>query len=109
MKSVIPTRLYSKLLILFIAIYSQSILANNEILLKHVNDQQHALSEYVGKGQWTCGESLGRKLPTVPRRMPELVLLHDEYHQSLVSVLGIVIDFPSFSYPDKTEINQFLQ
>jgi hypothetical protein len=41
--------------------------------------------------------------------MPELVLLHDKYSKSLVSVLGIAIGFPSFGYPDKKEVNEFLQ
>lgn len=109
MKLVTQTRLYSNFLILFAAIYSQPILANNEILLNDVNDKQHALSEYIGKGQWTVVNLWGVDCPPCREEMPDLVMLHDEYHKTLVSVLGIAIDFPSFGYPNKVEVKQFLQ
>jgi thiol-disulfide isomerase/thioredoxin len=110
MKLQTKTGLYSKMLILILAgCLTKNVLANNEILLMGSDGKQHAFSEYIGKGTWTLVNLWGVHCPPCRVEMPELVLLHDEYSQSLVSVLGIAIDFPSFGYPNMKEVKAFLQ
>jgi len=102
--------LYSRYLIFMLCICSaKSILANNDIVLDGTDDRQHAISDYIGKGKWTLVNLWGVHCPPCREEMPELVLLHDTYGKTLVGVLGIAIDFPSFGYPDKSEVSDFMQ
>ena len=86
----------------------KSILANNDILLTGTDLQQHALSEYIGKGKWTVVNIWGVDCPPCREEMPELVLLSSHYGDRFLSVLGIAIDFPSFGYPDQEEVTKFM-
>ena len=72
------------------------------------DSQQHAISDYLGKGKWTVVNIWGVDCPPCREEMPELVMLHDKYSTSLLTVLGIAIDFPDFGYPDEDEVKQFM-
>ncbi|MGB5398420.1 MAG: TlpA disulfide reductase family protein [Gammaproteobacteria bacterium] len=73
-----------------------------------VGSQQHAVSEYLGKGKWTVVNIWGVDCPPCREEMPELVLLHDQYSATLLTILGIAIDFPGFGYADKDEVKNFM-
>jgi thiol-disulfide isomerase/thioredoxin len=88
---------------------STAALANNEILLMNTDSRQHAVSEYLGQGKWTVVNIWGVDCPPCREEMPELVLLHDQYSATLLTILGIAIDFPSFGYPDQDEVKQFME
>lgn len=110
MKLTMKSLLYSNLLILILGLCSATTaLANNEVLLLGTDGKQHKVSDYIGKGQWTLVNFWGVDCPPCREEMPELVLLHDEYSKTLVSVLGIAIDFPSFGYPNAGEVSAFIQ
>jgi thiol-disulfide isomerase/thioredoxin len=83
--------------------------ANNTVILMGADGKQHAVSDYIGKGTWTLVNFWGVHCPPCREEVPELVLLHDHYNKTLVSVLGIAIGFPSFGYPDKNEVRAFLK
>ena len=108
-----PVFLIKKLMNSFILLVSilstAALLANNEILLMGSDSQQHAVSDYLGKGKWTVVNIWGVDCPPCREEMPELVMLHDKYSKSLLTILGIAIDFPGFGYPDKDEVKQFME
>ena len=110
MKQLANISIYSKILILIAALCAApSVLAVNKVVLTGVDGKQHAVSDYIGKGTWTLVNFWGVHCPPCREEVPELVLLHDNYHKTLVSVLGIAIGFPSFGYPDKDEVRAFLK
>ena len=110
MKQTINISTYYKMLMLFAFMsVAPSVLANADIRLMGIDGKQHAISDYTGKGTWTLVNFWGVHCPPCREEMPELVLLNDKYSKTLVSVVGIAIGFPSFGYPDKNEVDEFLQ
>ncbi len=102
--------IYSKILILITGMcLAPTLLAANKVVLMGADGKQHAVSDYIGKGTWTLVNFWGVHCPPCREEMPELVLLHDKYNKTLVSVLSIAIGFPSFGYPDKDEVRAFLK
>lgn len=95
-------------MLLVLALAANCVLAINEILLFDTDTKQHAISDYVGKGKWTVVNLWGVNCPPCREEMPELVMLHDEYSKSTITVLGIAIDYPSFGYPDQKKVSAFM-
>lgn len=95
--------------VLLYLLSSTTLSADNEILLMGADSKQHAVSEYLGKGKWTVVNVWGVDCPPCREEMPELVLLHDEYSSTLLTILGIAIDFPGFGYADITEVKKFME
>lgn len=110
MKKPIGISIYYKILMLStLILFTPSVLASTEVRLMGIDGKQHAISDYTGKGTWTLVNFWGVNCPPCREEMPDLVLLNDKYSKTLVSVLGIAIGFPSFGYPDKSEVHAFLQ
>jgi thiol-disulfide isomerase/thioredoxin len=83
--------------------------ANLDITLKSIDDSQHKLSEYIGKGKWVVLNIWGTRCPPCREEVPELVRFHDEHEDNDSIVVGIAIDFPSYGYAKKDEVIAFAE
>ena len=98
----------SSLIALFLfALLSGNAYASLDISLKSIDDSQHKLSEYIGKGKWVVLNIWGTRCPPCREEMPELVNFHDAHKDSDAIVLGIAIDFPSYGYAKQHEVVSF--
>jgi len=81
--------------------------ASFDITLKSIDDSEHKLSEYIGRGKWVVLNIWGTRCPPCREEMPELVRFHDEHNGVDAIVVGIAIDFPSYGYAKKGEVIAF--
>jgi thiol-disulfide isomerase/thioredoxin len=79
-----------------------------DLSLKSPDDNEHKLSEYIGKGQWVVLNIWGTRCPPCLEEMPELVQFHDENKDKKAIVVGIAIDFPSYGYAKKKQVADFV-
>lgn len=75
--------------------------------LENMEGEKHNVSEYIGKGKWTVLNIWGPKCPPCREEMPDLVQFHDSHQDSDAIVLGIAIDFPSYGYAKKDQVQAF--
>jgi len=69
--------------------------------------QVHHLNEFIGNGKWTTIVVWGPKCPACINEMPNIQGLYDDKDETNIDVLGLVIDYPSFSYAKLKEVQQF--
>jgi thiol-disulfide isomerase/thioredoxin len=81
--------------------------ASLDITLKSIDDSEHKLTEYIGKGKWVVLNIWGTRCPPCREEIPELVRFHDAHKDHDAIVLGIAIDFPSYGYAKKDEVIEF--
>jgi len=93
--------------IVFAALLSGNAYASHDVSLTSIDDSQHKLSEYIGKGKWVVLNIWGTRCPPCREEMPELVRFHDEHKDKDAIVVGIAIDFPSYGYAKKDEVAAF--
>ncbi|NOQ88471.1 MAG: redoxin domain-containing protein [Gammaproteobacteria bacterium] len=96
-------------LLLLIALLSGNASASLDVSLKSIDDSQHKLSEYIGKGKWVVLSIWGTRCPPCREEMPELVRFHDEHKDKDAIVVGIAIDFPSYGYAKQDEVISFAE
>lgn len=89
------------------ALLNSNAYASLDISLRSIDDSQHKLSEYIGKGKWVVLNIWGTRCPPCREEMPELVNFHDAHKDSDAIVLGIAIDFPSYGYAKQHEVVSF--
>jgi len=90
-------------------IHAQSIIASPDVVLEGLDGNKHNLNEYIGKGKWTALNIWGTRCPPCLEEMPELVHFHDDHKDTNAIVIGVAIDFPSFSYADKGQVVDFVE
>ncbi len=95
------------IVIVFTALWSGNAYASHDVSLTSIDDSQHKLSEYIGKGKWVVLNIWGTRCPPCREEMPELVRFHDEHKDKDAIVVGIAIDFPSYGYAKKDEVAAF--
>jgi len=69
--------------------------------------KQHQLDDFIGKGKWTTIVVWGPKCPACTEEMPSIQGLYDDKKSTDIDVLGLVVDFPTFSYAKLTQVQQF--
>jgi len=84
---------------------SQPVFPNIE--LTGSDGKQHHINEYTGKGKWTTIVVWGPKCPACTEEMPSIQGLYDDKDSTNINVLGLVVDFPSFSYAKLKQVQQF--
>ncbi len=101
-------------LILFLAIFTASLNAAPPSNLKLPNlelmgsdGKKHHLNDYLGKNKWTTMIIWGPKCPACIEEMPDIQRLYDEREKENIEVLGLAIDFPSFSLAKIKQVQQF--
>jgi len=93
--------------IFLLSLLSINAYASLNISLKSIDDSEHKLSEYIGKGKWVVLNIWGTRCPPCREEMPELVRFHDEHKNKDAIVIGIAIDFPSYGYANQNEVVSF--
>ncbi len=79
-----------------------------ETRLSSLDSQSHALSEYLGRGQWVILNVWSPWCPPCRQELPGLVDFHRGHKDKDAIVLGVAIDFPSFGYPDHDKVQGFV-
>ena len=79
-----------------------------DVWLQAIDGDRHNLNEYIGRGKWTALNIWGTRCPPCLEEMPELVHFHDDHHDSRAIVVGVAIDFPSFGYAKRDEVEVFI-
>jgi thiol-disulfide isomerase/thioredoxin len=90
-----------------LVLLSNTAFASFDIPLDSIDDTQHQLSEYIGKGKWVVLNIWGTECPPCREEMPELVEFHDNHKDSDSMVVSIAIDFPSYLHANKQEVAGF--
>ena len=69
--------------------------------------KKHHLKDFLGKGKWTAVIVWGPKCPACIEEMPDIQGLYDDRERTNINVLGLVVDFPTFSYAKIKQVQQF--
>ena len=97
--------------LLFIALlcltYSVSAIELPNLELMGSDGKQHHLNEYLANDKWTTIIVWGPKCPACIEEIPEIQGLYDDKDKTNINVLGFVLDFPSFSYANLKQVQQF--
>jgi len=80
-------------------------LANPE--LEGSDGVTYHLKDFIGKGRWTTMVVWGAKCPACLEEMPDVQGLYDRRAETGIDVLGLVIDYPSFDFPDIQEVQLY--
>lgn len=104
-----PLSLFNKLLFIVLLSISSSLYATKlpDAEFLGSDTQVHHLNEYIGNGKWTTIVVWGPKCPACINEMPNIQGLYDDVDETNINVLGLVIDYPSFSYAKLKEVQQF--
>ena len=68
---------------------------------------KHQLKDYLAKGKWTTVIVWGPKCPACIEEMPVIQSLYDDRGETNIDVLGLVVDFPSFTYAKMEQVKKF--
>jgi thiol-disulfide isomerase/thioredoxin len=99
------------ILSLYFLFASSSIQAEkiSDLILMGIDDQQHAMSDYIGKGKWVIVNIWGPKCPPCVEEMPELQSFHEDHQNKDAIVVGIAIDYPSFGPGNAQDVKDFAE
>jgi len=67
----------------------------------------HHLKDFIGKGRWGIMVVWGAKCPACLEEMPDVQGLYDRRDTTNIDVVGLVIDYPSFDFPDIQEVQLY--
>ena len=76
-------------------------------LIDGLDGNQHALSDYVGKGKWVVVNIWGTDCPYCRAELDALIDFHDQHKDKDAIVIGLTLDWPSFDFPDKESLYEF--
>ena len=79
-----------------------------DIQIEGLDKKQHTIHQYIGKGKWTVLNIWGADCPPCREEMPDLVQFHDDHKNTDAIVVGIAIDFPSYGYAIRDEVEKFV-
>ena len=94
---------------LFVLLFTTSCSDTPEVMLKALDDKDHALSEFLDQGKWTIVNIWSTSCPYCRMEMQDLQDFHDLHKDKDATVLGIAIDFPSFGYPKPQSVKAYTQ
>ncbi len=69
--------------------------------------KKHHLKDFMAEGKWTTIVVWGPKCPACIEEMPEIQGIYDETKSNNINVLGLAVDFPSFTYANLEQVQQF--
>jgi len=79
-----------------------------DVVLQGLDGEQHHMSEYIGNGKWVVLNIWGPGCPPCVEEMPDLQNFSDTNKQHAI-VVGMALDFPSFGYAKKDEVEAFVE
>lgn len=77
--------------------------------LEGLDGQQHHLNEYLQQGKWVVFNVWGPRCPPCIDEAPELDSFHLDHQETDAIVVGLALDYPSFGYAKKAEIEEFVE
>ena len=77
--------------------------------LEGMDGQKTSLSEYVGKGKWVLFNVWGPKCPPCLEEISELTAFHEDHKGTDAIVVSMALDFPSFGYAKKGQVEEFIE
>ncbi len=80
----------------------------NELMLNDVDGRAHDFHHFIGTGNWVVVNIWATRCPPCLEELPELSSFHDEFVEKGVEILGLAIDFPSFSLPQADVVADFI-
>lgn len=102
------TLLRTLILIVISGIPLHAFATSPNVTLEGLDGKQHHMSEYIGKGKWVVFNIWGPGCPPCLSEMPELQNLHDAHKDKDLIVVGMALDFPSFGYAVKKDVQAFV-
>lgn len=81
--------------------------ATLDALLEGMDGKKHSLSNYIGKGKWVVVNVWGTDCPYCRAELDALIDFHDLHQDKDAMVIGLTLDWPTFDFPDKEELNEF--
>ena len=94
------------LLLLSSVSYAQKIA---DIKLQDVEGREHSIYEYIGQGKWLVVVVWGPKCPACIEEMPVIQMMYDDMDKKQFSVLGLVLDYPSFGYAKIKQVKEYFE
>ena len=79
-----------------------------DVTLEGLDGRKYHLSEFIGSGKWVILNVWGPRCPPCLDEMPELVSFHEDHVASDAMVVGMALDYPSFGYAKKDEVEVFV-
>jgi thiol-disulfide isomerase/thioredoxin len=104
----LKTLLRTLILIVISGIPLHAFATSPNVTLEGLDGKQHQMSEYIGKGKWVVFNIWGPGCPPCASEMPELQNLHDAHKDKDLIVVGMALDFPSFGYANRKEVQAFV-
>jgi len=72
------------------------------------NGQYQALSDYIGQGKWVVVNVWSPSCSSCVHELPELIKFREKYKDK-ITVLGVTLDYPSFTYGKINTVKSFLK
>jgi len=91
--------------IMFTSSVYATILPNPE--LTGDDGKSYHLKDYLSKGNWTAVFVWGPKCPACIREIPVIEEMYEDREETGIDVVGLVLDYPSFSYAKLEQVRQF--
>ena len=93
--------------LIFLSLSCSSHAETLDTLLEGLDGEQHALSNYIGKGKWVVVNVWGTDCPYCRAELDALIDFHDQHQDKDAMVVGLTLDWPTFNFPDKEELSEF--
>lgn len=98
--------LYTVLLLLSTQV---AVAENHSILLNSIDGKKHALSEYIGHGQWVIVNVWATACPYCRQELFDLNNFHTAHYKKDAMVVGLTVDWPSFDDPERSYLTDFAE
>lgn len=97
------------LVFIFILFFSSVSSADRlDTLLNGIDGEQYALNDFIGKGKWVVLNIWGTDCPYCRAELDALIDFHELHHETDAIVIGLTLDWPTFDYPDKEQLSEFV-
>ncbi len=77
--------------------------------LEGLDGKQYQLSDYTQQGKWVIFNVWAPRCPPCIDEAPELDSFHLDHRDTDAIVVGLAIDYPSFGYAKRAEVQQFVE
>ncbi len=93
---------------LLLAVISLSVLAL-DAELEGLDGKRHSLNEYLDGDKWVVFNVWATRCPPCIDEAPELDSFYLDHKDSDAIVVGLALDYPSFGYAKREEVEQFVE
>ncbi len=79
-----------------------------DVTLTGLDGMAHGLDQYIGRGKWVILNIWGPRCPPCVDEVAELQSFHEDNVGHKAMVVGMALDFPSFKYAKRDEVQKFV-